>query len=66
MIIFLIKYLNMSMINNMNSSTQSKSLWLGDVDPWMTEDYIKSIFRDYGNQNNPNKNNLIKTNISYK
>ena len=34
-----------------NNSTQSKSLWLGDVDSWMNEDFIKSIFMDYGNQN---------------
>lgn len=38
----------MSMINTNN--TQSRSLWLGDVDSWMNEDFIKSIFKDYGNK----------------
>jgi hypothetical protein len=40
----------MSMMNITNSS-QSRTLWLGDVDPWMNEDFIKSIFKDYGNNN---------------
>ena len=39
----------MSMMNNTNT-TQSRSLWLGDVDSWMNEDFIKSIFKDYGNK----------------
>ena len=39
----------MSMSND--NSTQQRSLWLGDVDSWMNEDFIKSIFQDYGNKN---------------
>jgi hypothetical protein len=50
-LISIIKYIKMSMMHNNNNSSQSKTLWLGDVDPWMNEDFIKSIFRDYGNKN---------------
>lgn len=31
------------------NNTQKRTLWLGDVDSWMNEDFIKSIFKEYGN-----------------
>jgi hypothetical protein len=40
--------MNQNNSNINSSSSQSRSLWLGDVDSWMNEDFIKSIFKDYG------------------
>lgn len=38
----------MSMINiNQNAQIQARSLWLGEIESWMNEDFIKSIFKDY-------------------
>ena len=36
------------MLANSNSS-QTRSLWMGDIESWMNEDFIKNIFKDYGN-----------------
>ena len=53
----------MSMMNNTNT-TQSRSLWLGDVDSWMNEDFIKSIFKDYGNKITKIKIKITKIKIN--
>lgn len=31
-----------------SNSVQARSLWMGDIEHWMSEDYIKQVFKDYG------------------
>ena len=31
-----------------NNSSQSRSLWMGDIEHWMNEEYIRQVFKDYG------------------
>lgn len=45
------------MSTNLNS-VQARSLWMGDIESWMNEDFIKNIFKEYGN--NKRKLTLLK------
>jgi hypothetical protein len=31
-----------------STSVQARSLWMGDIENWMNEEFIKNIFKDYG------------------
>jgi len=31
-----------------NSQVQARSLWIGEIDPWMDEEFMASIFQEVG------------------
>lgn len=33
-----------------NISSQTRSLWMGDIENWMNEEFIKNVFKEYGNK----------------
>ena len=35
-------------MSNITNSSQARSLWMGDIETWMNEDFIKEVFKDYG------------------
>jgi hypothetical protein len=37
-------------MSNNSNAVQARSLWMGDIDNWMNEDFIKQVFKDYGNK----------------
>ena len=38
----------MSMSNSYTANSQSRSLWLGDVESWMDENFVSMIFKEAG------------------
>lgn len=33
-----------------SNSAQARSLWMGDIESWMNEDFVKNVFKDYGKE----------------